>query len=77
MPILLRLLLRRNRTLVRTNAIARITEVHKLFKKICIHSSRHIIINTDAEEEAGKCRMGRGHWVTDVCYTLRELSLAF
>ena len=46
------LLLRlRKRALVRTDTVQCIIEDLKLFKKSLIHSSRHIIINTDGEEE--------------------------
>ena len=40
-----------------------------------VHASRHIIINTYGKEETGKSQMGRGHWVTDVCYNRSELGL--
>ena len=45
-----------------TNALLWSTEDHKLFKKIWIHESRHIIFNTDGKEETWKSWMGRGHW---------------
>ena len=71
------LLLRlRKRALVRTDTVQCIIEDLKLFKKSLIHSSRHIIINTDGEEEDKKknvSRMVRGHWVTDICYDCLEL----
>ena len=53
-----------NRTFVRIDAVPRITEDYKLSKKIWIHASRHIIINTDSEGETGKSGMVRGHWGT-------------
>ena len=34
---------------------------HKLFTKIWIHTSAHIIINTDSKEETEKSGKGRGH----------------
>ena len=58
------LLLRRKWTLARTDTIPRTTEDHIVFKKVWIHTSRHIMINTDGEEETGKSWMGRGHCVT-------------
>ena len=66
----------RKRALVRTNTFQCTIEELKLFKKGLIHSSRHIIINTDGEEEDKKknvSRMVRGHWVTDICYNCLEL----
>ena len=65
--------LRRKRALVRTDAVPRATEDQKLFTKMWIHAPRHLIINTGSEEGTGKFRMGRGHWVGDVCYYLSEL----
>ena len=59
-----------------TSTMPHTTEDHKLFKKVCIHASRHIIINTgtaDSEEETGKSQMGRGHWVIDICYNCTKL----
>ena len=54
--------MRRTWTLtVRTDTLQSTTEDHKLVKKVWIHASRHIIINTDGEEETGKAQMGRGH----------------
>ena len=44
----------RKRALVRTNTFQCTIEELKLFKKGLIHSSRHIIINTDGEEEDKK-----------------------
>ena len=67
------LLLRRKQTLVRTDAVPRPSEDYKSFMKIWLHASRHITINTDGEEETRKSPMGRGHWVTDICYSLKEL----
>ena len=67
------LLLRRKQTLVRTDAVQHPSEDYKSFMKIWLHASRHITINTDGEEETRKSPMGRGHWVTDVCYSLKEL----
>ena len=32
-----------------------------------------IIVSTAGEEETGKSLMGRGYWVTDVCYNRSEL----
>lgn len=56
------ILLKRKRRFVPTDAILRASEVHKLFTKIWIYLSRHIIINTDGEEETGKSRAGiRAH----------------
>ena len=48
--------MRRKLTPVWTDAIpsSRSTVKNKLVKKILIHASRHIIINTDGEEETGK-----------------------
>jgi len=43
-------------------------EDHKLFKKIWIHASRHIMINTEGDEETGKSQLGRDHWVTEINY---------
>ena len=51
-------------TLLRTDAVRCTTEDHKLVKKMWIHASGLTIINTN-EEETGKYRMIRGHWVTD------------
>ena len=31
--------------------------------------------DTDCEEGTGTSRIGRGHWVTDVCYCLSELQV--
>ena len=46
----------------------------KLFTNIWIYASKHIIIDTEGEEETGKSRMGRGHnVVTDICYNRSEL----
>ena len=63
-----RLLLKRKRTLVQTDAVPRTVEVHKIhvLKTIWIHASRRVIINTDGEEETGKSWMGRGHRDTDI-----------
>ena len=41
---------------------------HNQQRKIWIDASRHIVINTDGEKETGDTRMGRGHWVSDICY---------
>ena len=63
-------LLRTKRTLVRTDAFPRSSEDHNLFKEIRIHAPRHVIINTDGEEEKRNSN-GQGllgHWVTDICY---------
>ena len=61
----------RKSTFVRTDAVPRTIKDHRLFQN---HSSRHIIINTDAEEETGiKSGIGRGHWVTDICYNHSDL----
>ena len=48
-------------TLLRTDAVPRTTEDHRLFKKIWIHASRYSIINKYGEEEVRKYRMDRGH----------------
>ena len=60
------LLLSRKGTLVQTDSILRPTEDNKSFKKEkkkkFIHASKHLVINTDGEEETGKSRMGRSHW---------------
>ena len=56
------------KTLVRTEAIPHIIEDHKLFKKIRIQASRHIIINTEGEDETGKPRTVTGHWATITGY---------
>ena len=61
----------RKRTLVRTDAVSRTIKEHKVFEKSGIYVSAHI--NTDGEEETRKFRMGRGHWVTDICYRWLEL----
>ena len=47
-------------------------------KKILIHPSSRITINTDGEGEieTGKYRMGRGHWVTDI-YIYTTIAAAF
>ena len=61
---------------VRTDATPSATEDHILFiyfKSVWIHASRHIIVNTDGDEETGKSRMQKGHWLTDVCYNRSEL----
>ena len=55
----------RKTTLVRTDAFPWTTEDHKLFRKIWIHASWQIVINTDAVEETEKSRMEKrslGHW---------------
>ena len=44
-------------------------EDHTLFQKVWIHASRHIIINTNSEEETGRSRMGSSHWVTNIGYS--------
>ena len=36
---------KQKRTLIRSEAVPRKKEDHKLFKKIWIHASRHILIN--------------------------------
>ena len=63
-----RLLLKRKRTLVRT-------DVHKIhvLKTVWIHASRRVIINTNGEEETGKSWVGRGHRVTGICLDRSEL----
>ena len=48
-------------TFVRTEAIPRSIDDHRLFQKIYIHESSRTIINTDGEEETGKSRILRGH----------------
>ena len=50
----------------------RTTEDRKLFKESLIRARRHIIINADCEEETNKSRIGRSHWVTDICYNLSK-----
>ena len=65
-----------NLTLVWTDAIPS-TVKNKLVKKMLIHASRRIIINTDGEEETGKPWMGRGHWVINICYGCNNLWLNF
>ena len=62
-------------TLARTVAFRRAGEERKLFKKIWIHASRDIIINTGGEDETGNPRFGRGHWVTGTCYNRKTLNL--
>ena len=63
--------MRRKPKLVRTDAVPRTIKDHRLFQN---HASRHIIINTDGEEETGiKSGIGRGHWVTDICYNHSDL----
>ena len=52
---------------IRTNFIPLTIEYHQLFKKMRIHASRHIVINTDGEEGTGKSGKGGSNWVTDVC----------
>ena len=61
--------------LARTHAIPRIIKDQKFVKTIWIYEGRDIIINTDGEEETKKSRMGRGRWVTNVCYDGSELRL--
>ena len=61
--------------LARTHAIPRIIEDQKFVKTIWIYEGRDIIIHTDGEEETKKSRMGRGRWVTNVCYDGSELRL--
>ena len=56
-----------------TDTVLWTIEDHTLFEKTWIHTSRHIIINTDCEKETGQSQMGRGHWVTDICYNCSEL----
>lgn len=56
-------------THVQTDAILHAIEDHKLFKKLWIHASKHSIINPDGEGETGKSQMGKGYWVTDICYS--------
>ena len=68
-----RLLLRRKGTPVGTDAIARTVEDQELFKKRLIHASRLVVINNAGEMEAGKSRIGRCHWVTDIYYNRNEL----
>ena len=46
----------------------RTTEDRKLFKESLIRARRHIISNADGKEETSNSRMGRSHWVTDICY---------
>ena len=44
------------------------TEDNNNFKKSFIHESTQT-----AKIETGKSRMGRNHWVTDICYNSNEL----
>jgi len=63
--------------LVGISAIRRTIEDHNnfYFFRYRIHSSGHIKINTDGEEETGKSRMGRGDWVIDShCCCLEHLT---
>ena len=60
-------------TLGRSDAILRSIDDHTLFKKIWIHASRQIIINTDGVEETGKSQMVRGHWITDIYFNRSDL----
>ena len=62
-------------TLGRSDAVLRTIDDHKLFKKILIHASRQIIINTDGVEETGNYQMVRGHWITDIYYNRSDLYL--
>lgn len=52
----------------RSDVIARTTEDDRSVRKIWIHASRHIIANTDGEEGTVQSRVGRGYWVTGICY---------
>ena len=45
----------------------------QITQEIWIHTSRHIIINTDGKEGTGKSWMGRGHWISDICCYGSEL----
>ena len=65
--------MRSKRTLVLIDAVLFTDEDLKLFKKSLIHAARHIIINTDGDEDTETSRMGRGRLVTDVCYNNYEL----
>ena len=56
-----RLLLMKNRSLVRTDTVPDTTEDQIVFKNIWIHASWHIIIYTEGEEKIRKCLMGTGH----------------
>ena len=66
-------ILRRKRTLVRTDVIPRNIEDQRLFKKNWILASRHVTINKEDDRETRKSPMDRGHWVTDTCYHFLEL----
>ena len=57
---------KRKGTPVRTDAVPCAIKDFKLFKKILVHAPKHIIINTDSEEETGKSRKGKELWVTDI-----------
>ena len=59
--------------IVQTNAAPCTIQDHKLCKKIWIQAPRRTIINTDGEEETGTSQMGRGLWVTDICYNCIDL----
>ena len=52
----------------RSDAIPRTIEDHRWVRNIWIHASRHIIANTDSEEGPVQSRVGRGYWVTGICY---------
>ena len=54
----------------KTNTLSARNIKDHIFRKKWIHASRHIIINTDGEEGAGKIRVRRVHWVTDVSVLL-------
>ena len=51
-------------------------EDHTLFQKVWMHASRHIILNTDSEEETGRSRMGSSQWVTNIGYNLVSFHLS-
>ena len=51
------------------------TEDPKLLKKVLIHASTYIIINTYGKEETGKSQIWRGQDITDIFYNQSELWL--
>ena len=73
LPLLTEAIIEEKTILVQTDIIPGTVEDHKLFNNIWIQASRHIIINTDGEEQAGKSCMIRSHWVTDISYNCRDL----
>ena len=63
--------------LPQTSAIPHINEDHKLFKKILILASRHIIINTYGKKRDKKSLNGQGSVSQGHCFELREKNLFF